>query len=179
MKSIVSAPRDTARYRVVWSLASLLLAGVAGVAAGISTPAYATLMIDPTYDSSITSLPGAAGIEGAIGAAITVVETDISSPNNITVAIDFTNMSSGLGESTTGIYAPTYYQYYNAFAAVATEPNQLTALASLGPAPGPRGTRSMAHRKCLSRRPKEGTSDSIPLVVLRAPPEEHSTRSSG
>jgi hypothetical protein len=80
MKSIVSAPRDTARYRVVWSLASLLLAGVAGVAAGISTPAYATLMIDPTYDSSITSLPGAAGIEGAIGAAITVVETDISSP---------------------------------------------------------------------------------------------------
>jgi hypothetical protein len=53
------------------------------------------------------SLPGAAGIEGAIGAAITAVETNISSPNNITVDIDFTNMSSGLGESTTGFYAPT------------------------------------------------------------------------
>jgi PEP-CTERM motif len=117
----------------------LLLGGLLGglLAAGVSTPAYATLMIDPTYDSSITSLPGAAGIEGAIGAAITAVETNISSPNNITVDIDFTNMSSGLGESTTGIYAPTYYQYYNAFAAVATQPNQLTALASLGPAPGP------------------------------------------
>ena len=95
-------------------------------------PAYATLIID----SSVTSLPGAAGIEeGAIGAAITAVETNISSPNNITVDIDFTNMSGGLGESTTGFYAPTYYQYYNAFKAVATQPNQLTALASLGPAP--------------------------------------------
>jgi hypothetical protein len=102
----------------------LLSGGLLGglLAAGVSTPAYATLMIDPTYDSSITSLPGAAGIEGAIGAAITAVETNISSPNNITVDIDFTNMSSGLGESTTGIYAPTYYQYYNAFAAVATQP---------------------------------------------------------
>jgi PEP-CTERM motif len=115
----------------------LLLGGLLGglLAAGVSTQAYATLMIDPTYDSSITSLPGAAGIEGAIGAAITAVETNISSPNNITVAIDFTNMTSGLGESTTSIYAPTYYQYYNAFAAVATQPNQLTALASLGTPP--------------------------------------------
>jgi hypothetical protein len=44
-------------------------------------------------------------------------------------------MGSGLGESTTSIYAPSYYQYYNAFAAVATQPNQLTALASLGTPP--------------------------------------------
>jgi hypothetical protein len=89
----------------------------------------------PDLRLSITSLPGAAGIEGAIGAAITAVETDISSPNNITVDIDFTNMSSGLGENTTGFYAESYYNYYNAFKAVATQPNQLTALASLGPAP--------------------------------------------
>ncbi len=114
------------------SLASIC---AAVVVVGAIQPAYATLMIDPTFDSSITGLPGAAGIEGAIDAAIGTVEADISSPHNITVSIDFQNMNSGLGESTTGIYLPSYYQYYNAFKAVATQPDQLTALASLGAAP--------------------------------------------
>ncbi len=95
------------------------------------------LTIVPTFDSSITVLPGAASIESAINAAINAVETNITSPNNITVSIDFANMTSGLGESTTGYYAASYYQYYNAYQAVATQPNQLTALASLGTAPGP------------------------------------------
>jgi hypothetical protein len=35
----------------------------------------------------------------------------------------------------TPVYSPTYFQYYNGFKSVATQPNQLTALASLGPAP--------------------------------------------
>jgi hypothetical protein len=100
------------------------------------TQAYAAgLTINATFDSSITSLPGAAGIEGAINAAITSIESSITSPNNITVSIDFQNMSSGLGQSVTGEYFVPYFDYYNAFKAVATSPDQLTALASLGPAP--------------------------------------------
>jgi PEP-CTERM motif len=107
----------------------------AGFAFGVAL-ANAGLIITPTFDASITGDPGAAGIEGAINAAIAAIESDITSPNNITVKIYFAETGSGLGESTTGDYAVTYAQYYNAFAAVATQPKQLTALASLGPAPG-------------------------------------------
>jgi hypothetical protein len=110
-------------------LASLLLAGVASLA--LSGPAHATLTITPTFDSSITSLPGAAAVEGAINAAIGAVESNITSPNNITVAILFQSVGSGLGQSTTGIFDIGYSNFRSAFAAVATQPNQLTALASL------------------------------------------------
>ena len=94
-----------------------------------------TLTINGTFDSSITSLSDATAIEGALDSAISVIESDVTSPNNITVAIDFTNMSSGLGESTTGEVTVSYFNYYNALKAVATSPDQLTALASLGAAP--------------------------------------------
>lgn len=103
---------------------------MAVVLLGTGTPAHASLLIDPTFDPSLTSPE-----EAAINAAITTIEGDISSPNNITVNIYFDSMSSGLGESITGIYTLSYYAYYNAFANVATSLNQLTALASLGTAP--------------------------------------------
>ena len=106
----------------------------AGFAFGVAL-AHAGLIINPTFDPSITGDSNAAAIEGAINAAITAIESDITSPNNITVKIYFAATNSGLGESTTGDYGLTYAQYYNAFAAIATQPNQLTALASLGPAP--------------------------------------------
>lgn len=73
--------------RTAGGLASLLLAGAASLA--LSGPAHATLTINPTFDSSITGLPGAAAVEGAINAAIGAVESNITSPNNITVAILF------------------------------------------------------------------------------------------
>jgi len=102
---------------------------------GAGTPAHAgSITINPTFDTTITSDPGAAGIESAINGAIATIEADIASPNNISVAIYFTE-GGGLGESLTGEYLPTYQQYYNAFAAVATQPDALAALASLGPAP--------------------------------------------
>jgi hypothetical protein len=107
---------------------------VAGIAFGVAL-ANAGLIINPTFDSSITSDAGSAGIEGAINSAIAAVEGAITSPNNITVSIYFTE-GGGLGESTTGFYSFSYYNYYNALAAVATQPDQLTALASLGAAPG-------------------------------------------
>jgi hypothetical protein len=115
-------------------LASLLLAGVASLA--LSSPVHAGFLdIVPTFDSSITSQPGAAAIEGAINNAIGAVESNITSPNNLTVSIDFQAITSGLGQSSTFVTDLSYFQYYNAFKAVATQPNQLTALASLGTAP--------------------------------------------
>lgn len=112
--------------------ASLLLAAAS---LALSGPAHATLTINPTFDSSITSLPDAAAVEGAINPAIGAVESAITSPNNITVSIDFQNVSTGLGQSSTAVEDVTYFEYYNAFKAVATQTNQLAALASLGPAP--------------------------------------------
>jgi len=108
---------------------------------GLSRPAEAsTLVIDPVFDSSITGDANVLAIEGAIDAAITTIEGDITSPNNIAVHIYFTEMSTGLGQSETSIYAPSYDQYYNAFKTVATSPDQQTALASLGTAPTSSGS---------------------------------------
>jgi hypothetical protein len=98
-------------------------------------PAHASLIINPTFGSSITTDPNAAVIEGAIRAGIAEIEGDISSPNALTVSILFNSMNTGLGESSTAIGHVSYFDYYNALKAVATSPNQLTALASLGPAP--------------------------------------------
>ena len=105
------------------------------VSLGTLIPAQAGLVIDPTFDPSLTSPE-----QGAISAAIMEVEGDISSPNNITVNIYFNSMSSGLGESNTTVYSLPYYRYYNALKAVATSPTQLTALASLGTAPANTGS---------------------------------------
>jgi len=105
---------------------------LAVVLLGTGTPAHAdSLTIVPTFDPSIASVSGA---EGAINAAIASVENAVTSPNNITVSIYFTN-GGGLGESITGQYGVSYNDYYNAYKAVATSSNQLTALASLGAAP--------------------------------------------
>lgn len=97
-----------------------------------ASPAHASLLITPTFASNITSDTNASAIEGAIIAGITEIESDISSPASLNVTIDFQETGSGLGASSTSIYTVTYYQYYNAFKAVATSAAQLTALASLG-----------------------------------------------
>ncbi len=107
-----------------------------GFAFGVALAHAGSITINPTFDSSITSDAGVVGIEGAINAAIAGIEADITSPSNLTVSIYFTE-GGGLGESFTTEYVPSYYQYYNALQAVATQPDQLTALASLGAAPGP------------------------------------------
>jgi PEP-CTERM motif len=95
--------------------------------------AKADLVINATFDSSITSLPDAAAIEGAINSAIGVLEHNIST--SITVSVNFQNMTGGLGESTTREYGVSYFDYYNALKAAAHTPAQLTALASLGAPP--------------------------------------------
>jgi hypothetical protein len=107
----------------------------AGFAFGVALAHAGSITINPTFDTSIATDPGAAGIESAIHGAINAIEGAITSPNNLTVSIYFTEMGGGLGESLTTEYLPNYFQYYNALAAIANQPNQVTALASLGTAP--------------------------------------------
>jgi hypothetical protein len=111
-----------------------MIAGVILLVTGTPVRA-ASISINATFDSSITGLSNASSIEGAINAAIGELDAAILSPNSITVSIDFQNMTSGLGQSSTGIYQVSYDDYYNAFKAIAASPVQLTALASLGTAP--------------------------------------------
>jgi len=113
----------------------LLAVGLAVVLLGRGTPARANITITPTFESNITTDPNATAIEGAINAAITAVEANISSPHNITVSLDFQETSSGLGGSSNALYGVYYYDYYNLLKAVATSPAQLAAIASLGTAP--------------------------------------------
>lgn len=95
----------------------------------LSAHAHANLVIDPTFSSLITSDPNAAAIEATINAAISVYETDFSDP--ITVAIDFTEMSSGLGESSAYYDTVPYATYRNALAADAKTANDASAMALL------------------------------------------------
>jgi hypothetical protein len=107
-----------------------LSAALVAVLGGVSADA-GSLTITPTFDASIASVSGA---EAAINAAIADIESSITSPNNLNVTIYFTE-GGALGESATSLYLGSYFDYYNAFAAVATQPDQLTALASLGAPP--------------------------------------------
>src|SRR5438067_399638 len=61
---------------------------------GSGAPAYAGLVINPVFDSSITSDPNAAAIEGTINSAIQEYETRFTDP--ITVSINFRE-GTGLG----------------------------------------------------------------------------------
>lgn len=99
----------------------------------ISTLAHAApigLTINATFDPNLT-----ADEQAAIDQAIANVEANIASPKDITVSIYFAQTNQGLGGSSTAYDHISYFSYYNAYSAVATSPDQLTALASLGPAP--------------------------------------------
>ncbi len=95
-------------------------------------PVRAGLTITPTFDSSITSDPNAAAIEGVIDSAISVYENTFSNPINVSI---YFAEGGGLGESGKALYALSYQSFYNALAAqVAANPGdstKATALASL------------------------------------------------
>jgi hypothetical protein len=76
--------------------------------AACCSSANADILIDPTFDSSITSDPNAT-IESAIDQAISRFESSIETP--ITVKIDFQETSGGLGESNSGFNEISYSQY--------------------------------------------------------------------
>lgn len=95
----------------------------------IAASARAGLIITPTFDSTITSDPNAAAIEGVINTAITNYETHLTDPINVT--IKFQEQSSGLGASNWWYYNISYQQFINQLNADASTPNDATALAHL------------------------------------------------
>jgi hypothetical protein len=116
-------------------LVSLAIALAAG------TPAHANgLVINPTFVStdltfgtSIASDPNAAAIESTINSAIAFYETTFS--NSITVNIEFDEMTTGLGASSTFFEKVSYKDYLAALTANATSANDAIALSHLGPGP--------------------------------------------
>jgi hypothetical protein len=96
-------------------------------------PAWANLVITPTFDSSITSDPNKTAIENTINTAIAIFESDFADP--ITVNIKFQEMSSGLGSSSTFFGTVSYASYLAALTADAKTTDDLTAIAHLGAGP--------------------------------------------
>ena len=95
-------------------------------------PAHAGLIINAGIDGTINSDPNSAAIVATINTAIGAYQSLFS--NNITVKIYFQEMSTGLGQSTTGIYNIGYADFRAGLAAqyaISGNSNQGTALASL------------------------------------------------
>ena len=102
----------------------------AGFLVWAAGPASANIVITPIFDTTITSSGNSAAIEAGINNAIAEVESKILNP--ITVTIDFQNMGSGLGQSSTWFNQMTYSQYRSDLATHQTlSANDNTALASL------------------------------------------------
>lgn len=100
----------------------------------ILTPAKANIVFTPTFDSSITSDPNAAGIIGTINQAIGFYEANITTP--ITVNITFQEMGSGLGQSSTFFGTIGYSQYLSALQAHSSgDAADIAALATLPAGP--------------------------------------------
>jgi hypothetical protein len=79
--------------------------------AAFAVPAHA-ITINAIYDSSITSDPNAAAIESTVNQVVSFYDLTLTTP--ITVNIDFQEMITGLGESSTFFGTITYSQYLSA-----------------------------------------------------------------
>jgi type II secretory pathway pseudopilin PulG len=93
---------------VIFKATALLLAlGASAV------PAFSSgFTIVPTFDSTITSQSNAAAVEAAINAAISQIEGYFT--DNITVPIEFSEESSGVGNSSTFVSQVSYTDFRNA-----------------------------------------------------------------
>ena len=91
-------------------------------------PAQA-LVINPIYDSSITSHPKVAAFKATINSVIQDYQTRFTDP--VTVAIKFVAVSDGLGSSETSFSTIDYAAYRSRLAQHATTTNDTTALAHL------------------------------------------------
>jgi hypothetical protein len=98
--------------------------------AGLFTAMQArALTIHPTFDPTIANDPNAAAIEGTLNGVISTYEPVFSDP--ISVSIDFQEMNTGLGDSSTGFYTITYLSFINALHADAKTGNDQAALGLL------------------------------------------------
>ena len=100
-----------------------------GPVPGAPLAASAGLIINATFDSTITSDPNAAAIESAINTAISIIQAQFSDP--ITVNIRFTKMTSGLGQSSTYYANVAYGTFLAALKADARTSDDATATALL------------------------------------------------
>jgi len=90
----------------------------------------AAIIIDPTFGSSITTNANASEIEAGIDAAIARIESAIENP--ITVDITFTNMTTGLGDSSSMVTTISYSSYLTDLKTKQTlSANDSNAIASL------------------------------------------------
>jgi hypothetical protein len=108
--------------RSVLSPAFLLLA--------LAVPARSSLILLPTFDSSITSDPNSAIIESSINSAISLFESTYT--NNFTASIYFQESPSGLGSSNFYDYSVGYSTFYSALVAQNANPAALAGLAANG-----------------------------------------------
>jgi hypothetical protein len=114
---------------------TLQLLSIAVLCMPCALPARANLIINATFDSSITSDPSAASIEGAINTAIQEFETLYSNP--VTVSIYFQE-GGDLGTSNTLIYNVPYATadgttgVYNQLVATDANPAAIAALNANG-----------------------------------------------
>jgi hypothetical protein len=103
--------------------------GASGILSIMAIGPLAGLIINPTWDSTITSDPNAAAIMNTINNAILVYETKFSDP--VTVNIKFAEMGGGLGMSSTAYGDIFYSTYYNGLVADSKTTNDVTALAHI------------------------------------------------
>jgi hypothetical protein len=92
--------------------------------------AGAQIVIDPTFDTSVTSLPNAAAYESAVNYAIGQIESDFTSQTPLTLHIEIAASSSPsiLGESDTNLFGYLNYgQVTTVLEANATDSLQTSA----------------------------------------------------
>jgi hypothetical protein len=93
-------------------------------------PAQGNLVINATFDSTITSDPNAAVIESTINSVIALYEASFSDP--VTVTITFQEMAGGLGQSSSFLVPGVSYSTFRSrLAARATTADDAKALAHL------------------------------------------------
>jgi len=105
----------------------VLIAALLG--ACTASPGWSNMIINPTYDGSITSDPASAAIQSAINAAISQYEALIT--NNITVSIYF-QKGVGLGSSNFFVNTTQYSNFYNGLVANDSNPAAIAALTANG-----------------------------------------------
>src|SRR5712692_4010745 len=109
------------RFAKLW-LASAVISLMAGA------PAWANLIITPTFAANINADANAATIKATINAAIAVYQTDFADP--ITVNITFQE-GGGLGSSSSFFSNVTYASYLAALTVDSKTADDTTALAHL------------------------------------------------
>ena len=93
-------------------------------------PAQGNLVINATFDSTITGDPNAATIESTINSAIALYEASFSDP--VTVTINFQEMAGGLGQNSSYFIPGVPYSTFRAMlATAATTANDTNALVHL------------------------------------------------